>query len=213
MHIGEGMLPLSVTIPSFVVAGAATAYCLNKVQEEGDPREHIPKAALLAAAFFTLSTIQIPIPPASVHLILGGLMGVMLGWYSIPAVMVALFFQAVMFSHGGLTTLGVNGIILGIPPIVAYGIFQLYKPKETDSLKKSGAIALVASLVATTLSVGLFVGFLTSAIPDYLDQAAERSAIVALAFAHVPVIIVEAIVTAFIVVYLRRNKPQLLSGL
>lgn len=213
MHIAEGILPLSVTIPSYAVTAAATAFCLHKIDKDGDPREHIPKAALLAAAFFTISTISIPVPPASVHLILGGLMGVMLGYYAIPAILVALFFQAVMFGHGGITTLGVNGIVLAIPALIASLFFSLHKPKEDTPMSTSAIMGFAAGVIGAGISVGLFVMFLISFIPAHVDPVAERASTFALAAAHIPVIIVEGIITAFIVVFLRRSNPSLLAGL
>ena len=69
-------------------------------------REGVPKASLLTAAFFVASWIHIPVPPTSVHLVLNGLVGAALGYYAFPAILIGLFFQAVMFQHGGLTTPG-----------------------------------------------------------------------------------------------------------
>ncbi|MEN9223377.1 MAG: energy-coupling factor ABC transporter permease, partial [Thermostichus sp. BF3_bins_97] len=46
---------------------------LAKPDAEQDPRRHLPKAALLTAAFFVASSIHLPLPPASVHLVLNGL--------------------------------------------------------------------------------------------------------------------------------------------
>lgn len=213
MHIAEGILPLAVTIPSYAVTAAATAFCLKKIEKDGDPRQHIPKAALLAAAFFTVSTISIPVPPATVHLILGGLMGVVLGYYAIPAIIVALFFQAVMFGHGGITTLGVNGIVLAIPALVAGMFFHMHKPTKDTPMKTSAIMGFAAGVLGAALSVALFVGFLISFIPAHVDPAAERATTFALAAAHIPVIIVEGIITAFIVVFIRRSNPSLLRGL
>lgn len=213
MHVPEGILPLPVTLAGYVVTAGAAWYCIRQIQKRGDPREHIPKAALLAAAFFSASLIQIPIPPASVHLVLGGLLGVLLGFYAFPAILVALFFQAVMFGHGGLTTLGVNGIILGLPSIFAALFFRMHNPLDNPNNTKTAFFGFISGSFATALSALLFILFLFYTIPAHLDATAEKSAIITLALAHIPVILVEGIVTAFIVVFLRQTKPQLLAGL
>ncbi len=88
------------------------------------PQANIPKASLLTAAFFVGSSIHIPLPPTSIHLILNGLMGTLLGYYAFLAIPIGLFFQAVIFNHGGMSTLGVNTIIMGVPAIAAYHLFR-----------------------------------------------------------------------------------------
>lgn len=98
---------------------------LRKINQQPNPEENIPKAALMTAAFFVATWIHIPVPPTSVHLVLNGIMGVVLGWYAVPAIVVGLFLQVVMFQHGGLTTLGVNATMMGVPALLAFGIFQL----------------------------------------------------------------------------------------
>ncbi|MDO4769685.1 MAG: cobalt transporter CbiM [Brachymonas sp.] len=212
MHIPDGMLPLPVTLGGYVAATAVTAYCVYKIKRRGDPREQIPKASLLAAAFFTVSLIHIPIPPTSVHLIMAGLLGVMLGYFAFPAIMVALFFQAVMFGHGGLTTLGINGIVIGLPALLAAALFRL-RPKPAASTAQTAFWGLIAGAVATLATVVLFTVFLYTSIPPHLDATAERAAIVTLGLAHIPVMVIEGIVTALVAVFLQKNKPQLLQGL
>ena len=80
---------------------------------------------MLAAAFFVASSIQIPLPPASLHLIFSGLLGAVLGYYAFLAILIGLFFQALFLGHGGFSTLGLNAIIIGVPALVGHAIFQL----------------------------------------------------------------------------------------
>ena len=70
------------------------------------------------AAFFAGSLIAIPVGPSSVHLMLGGLIGLMLGTAAFPALFVALALQALLFGMGGLTTLGVNTLNMALPGVV-----------------------------------------------------------------------------------------------
>ena len=213
MHVPDGILPLPITLAGYAVSAAAAGYCIYKIKQRGDPREDIPKAALLAAAFFSASLIQIPIPPASVHLVLGGLLGAMLGWFAFPAILVALFFQAIMFGYGGLTTLGVNGIVLGLPALLSALVFRVYTRTPAPSKMRTAVFGFGTGAMATALSVLLFTLFLYYTIPAHLDASLERSAIITLGVLHIPVIIVEGLATAFIVAYLRRAKPQLLGNL
>ena len=112
-HIPDGVLSLPVLVGGGVIAAGAVGLGLKKI---GD--EDIPRTAILASGFFALSLFALPVGPSSIHLLLGGLMGIVLGTAIFPAVCVALLLQAVMFGFGGLTTLGVNIINIALPGAV-----------------------------------------------------------------------------------------------
>jgi len=81
MHLPDGVL-------SSQVIGISTALCAGGVIV-GLRRldyEYVPRVGMLAAVFFVATLIRIPFPPASVHLLLNGLMGVLLGWAAFPAI-------------------------------------------------------------------------------------------------------------------------------
>jgi cobalt/nickel transport system permease protein len=213
MHIPDGILPVPVTAAGYVATAAVTWYSLRKIRQKEDARRDIPKASLLTAAFFVVSLIHIPIPPPSVHLVLNGLMGVLLDYYAFPAILIGLFFQAVMFGHGGLTTLGVNAIIMGLPAIIAAWLFRLRRVGNKESPRKDGTFGFIAGFVAMGLSVGMFVAILLLWIPAELNVATEQAAIYTLAIAHLPLMVIEGVITAFLVVFLRRVRPTMLSSL
>ncbi len=213
MHIPDGILPISVNAGGYAATAAVTWYSIRKIKQKENPREGIPKASLLTAAFFVVSWIHIPMPPTSVHLVLNGLLGALLGYYAFPAILIGLFFQAVMFGHGGLTTLGVNAVIMGLPAILAYYIFRLRKLGSRESPKKDGAFGFLAGAVAIGVSVAIFVGILVTNLPsDFISVTAERAAIYTLAIAHLPLLGIEGAITAFLVVFLRRVRPEILDG-
>ena len=61
--------------------------------------------AILAAHFFVGSLIHVPVGPSSVHVVLNGLLGMLLGWAAFPSIFVALMLQAILFQYGGITVL------------------------------------------------------------------------------------------------------------
>jgi cobalt/nickel transport system permease protein len=213
MHIPDGILPIGVTTAGYAATAAVTWYSLHRIRQKENPRQDIPKASLMTAAFFVVSLIHIPLPPTSVHLVLNGLMGALLGYYAFPAILIGLFFQAVMFGHGGLTTLGVNAIIMGLPAIIGAYIFRLRKIGNQESPRKDGVFGFLAGFVALGISVALFVVILLTNIPADLNASVERSAIFVLAIAHLPLMAIEGVITAFLVVFLRRVRPTMLSSL
>src|SRR5207302_5573020 len=83
-----------------------------------------PRIALLTAAFFVASSMHIPVPPASVHLLLNGLVGVILGWRAPLAIAVGLLLQALLLGHGGFLAVGVNTCVVTVPALVAWALFR-----------------------------------------------------------------------------------------
>jgi len=206
MHIPDGILPAAVTIGGYATAAGITALTLRKYK-----REDIPKVSLLTAAFFVASWIHIPIPPTSVHLVLNGLMGVVLGPMAFPAILIGLFFQAVMFQHGGLTTLGVNATMMGAPALLAYGIFQLRKLFGQGGRISAGIFAFLGGALGLGISALIALALLITTIPTHMDAAAEHSSIIALTLAHVPLMVIEGIFTALVVIFLMRVSPGLIN--
>lgn len=210
MHIPDGILPLGLTLGGWAAAGGLTAIALNRIKAQPDPRAGLPRASLMTAVFFAASLVHIPVPPTSVHLLLCGLMGAMLGWYAMPAILIGLLFQAVMFGHGGLTTLGVNGVILGLPALAAFALTRAFEGAAHPAATAVASFATGAG--AVLLAVALFVGTLLAGLPGHLDAGAERAAILALALAHLPLALAEGLVVAAVLTYFRRTSPDMICA-
>lgn len=215
MHIPDGFVPPQLCIVGYGLSGFVTWQCLRQIHRHPDPTAQMPKAAMLAAAFFVASSIQIPLPPASLHLVLSGLLGAILGYHAFLAILIGLLFQALFLGHGGFSTLGVNSIIIGVPALVGYGIFQLRRwlPQSLAPAVRYGVSGFLAGAIGMVLAVTLFISILIFAVPVGFDAATERTALLTLGIAHGPLVIVEGIFTALTVTFLQRTKPELLTGL
>ncbi len=123
MHISEGILSGTTAGQGVLLAGAVAAVAGTFVGLRRLDEEQIPKAAVLGSAFFVASAIQVPMLGSSVHLILSGLMGLVLGWAVFPVVLVGLILQLAFFSIGGPTVLGLNTVIMALPGVVCYYLF------------------------------------------------------------------------------------------
>ncbi|NJL21422.1 MAG: cobalt transporter CbiM, partial [Leptolyngbyaceae cyanobacterium SM1_3_5] len=176
------------------------------------PTAGVPKAALLTAAFFVASSIHIPLPPTSLHLILNGSLGAVLGAYAFPAILVGLFLQAVMFGHGGLTTLGLNALVMGLPAIAAAQLFRLHSgfPKRQWTI---ALFAFLAGAIGVGLSTLLFVTLAIAFLPAGLDVATERAAILGLIVTNLPLMLIEGVFTALLIGFLQRVKPELVPAI
>jgi cobalt/nickel transport system permease protein len=212
MHIPDGILPAAVSAAGYATTAVATWYSLRKINQEENPQEGVPKASLLTAAFFVASWIHIPIPPTSVHLVLNGLLGVVLGYYAVPAILIGLFFQAVMFQHGGLTSLGVNATMMAVPALLSFFIFRL---RDRFNLQTNRVGTAIFGFLGGAAGLGLaaLIAFtlLITTIPADIDAATERASITALILSHLPLMLIEGVFTALVVLFLQQVKPALLE--
>ena len=198
MHISEGVLSGPVLISGGALAAVGTAIGLKKLDYD-----RIAQAGILSAAFFVASLIHVPIGPANAHLILNGLVGLLLGWAAFPVILVALILQAVLFQFGGITALGVNTIIMALPAVLCYLICSPF-------LHKKQSLALLASFACGFLSVALSALILGLALIFTEENFFEVSAIVIAT--HIPVMIIEGIITAMCVAFLKKVQPDMLPG-
>ncbi len=114
VHIADGVLNWPWLAAGFIVSAVLAWFGAWKIRDE-----EIPRVALLTAAFFVASQIHVRIGPTSVHLILNGLVGVILGWRAALAIPVGLLLQAILLGHGGVASLGVNCLVMLIPALLA----------------------------------------------------------------------------------------------
>jgi cobalt/nickel transport system permease protein len=163
-----------------------------------------PRVAVLSSAFFTLSLVHIPAPGMHVHLVLCGLMGVLLGWAAFPAVAVALVLQAALFGHGGLTALGVNIVSMAAPGIVlAWACRPLLDPDRADRLSAGGFLIGFGSVVLSGWIAALAV--VASGRPLWTLGTAVL-------VAHLFLGLLEGALTASILAYVGRARPELLTA-
>lgn len=199
MHIVDGALSNPVVIGGAVLAAGGVAMGLRALT-----LERIPAAGVLSASFFVASLIHVPIGPSSVHLILNGLAGLVLGWAAFPALFVGLLLQAVFFGFGGLTVLGVNALNIALPSVLAGLLFgpMIRRGSPLSAAVWAGlggafAIVGTTAMVATALAL----------------SGEEFIAAAHLVFvAHIPIMVIEGFLTGFAVLLARRVKPELFTA-
>jgi len=196
VHIVDGALSNPVVIGGAVAAVGGIAMGLRSL-----PLERIPAAGVLSASFFVASLIHVPVGPSSVHLILNGLAGLMLGWAAFPALFVGLLLQAVFFGFGGLTVLGVNAVNIALPAVL---VGLMFRPLVARGSPLQGAIwggiggALAIALTTLAVAVSLMMS------GDEFILAAKL-----VFFSHIPVMVIEGLLSAAAIFLARRVKPEL----
>lgn len=195
MHIADGVLSPVMIGVTYAAAIGSVAYGAKGIEEDD-----IPKIALMAGTFFAASLISIPIPPSSAHALLCGLIGIILGRRSALAFMPALFLQALLFKHGGLTSLGANTILLFIPAMISYWLYRGLG-KLPPFVKGTIIGALSVCMTVTILIIILF-------LTDPRFAAGDFSPINMLVLSHLPLVLVEGILTGAAAQFLEKAKPD-----
>ncbi|AVM75971.1 cobalt transporter CbiM [Magnetospirillum gryphiswaldense] len=191
-HIPDGIVSTPVLLAGAVIAAAGIGLGLRRLTPE-----RLPKVAVLSALFFVASLVHFPVGLTSVHLMLGGLAGVLLGLAAFPAIAVGLILQAVLFGFGGLLVLGVNIANIALPAVVLglAGRTMLARPALAGLVAGGGAVAGTALMVALSL-----------AMSGREFQVGAQ----ALAVTYVPLLAVEAVFTAALLGLLVKVKPEAL---
>lgn len=198
VHLGDGTVLWQWQAAGFVLAALLAVWGAWRITDE-----EIPRVALLTSAFFVVSLIHIPTGVTSVHLLLNGLLGVILGRRVCLAIPVGLFLQA-MFGHGGYGTLGLNTCIFVLPALLARALFVVGGLRRVTSTE---ALALLGAGVGSFTA--LFTLSLNCLVLHFGGQEDWPALVSFVLVAHVPVVIVEGIVLGSSVPYVARVKPEL----
>jgi len=197
MHIVDGALSAPVLAMSGIAAITGCAIGLKKID-----LDHVPQVGLLSATFFLASLIHVPIGPSSVHLILNGLVGLILGWTAFPALLVGLLLQTVFFGFGGVVVLGVNVVNIALSAVVVHYLFRrrLARRAGNGTVFIWGFLAGGLAIVLTTALVALALAFSGE---EFLPAAKL------VFYAHIPIMILEGFLTGAAVVLIARVRPEM----
>jgi cobalt/nickel transport system permease protein len=198
VHISDGVLPLAMLAAGFLFTLILLVFSMRNIRIE-----EIPKVSLITAALFVASLVHFPIGPTSVHLIMNGLAGILLGRRAFIGVFVALTLQAVFFQHGGLSVLGVNAFNIGVPALLAWQLFEKRRGLKSPRLEAvfgalAGGLAVLTSVLLVSLELLA------------LGEAFNEISLLVIG-AHLPVIIIEALVVGAAAGFLLKVKPEMLA--
>lgn len=200
-HIPDGVLSAPVLTAGAILAAAGCAYGLRQLETD-----RIPHAGLLSAACFVAAMAHFPVGVGSVHLILNGLAGVLLGWAAFPAVAVSVLLQALMFGFGGVAALGVNIVNMAAPAVFAGLLFRVALARFGPADRRTAAVAGLAAGLAVMATAALMATGLALSGGELLT-AAQLALL-----SHLPVAVIEGFVTAAAAGLALRVKPEYFAG-
>lgn len=198
MHISEGFLSGPLLAAGWTVAGAGIALGLKKFDTDTTVR-----VAMTSSVFFLASLINVKVGPSSTHLSLVGPMGLLLGWGAFPAIFTALLLQAVLFQSGGLLVLGANTVSMATSAVLVHLLFG--RPVRAGSAKISALASFFAGGCGVVFSIGFLGLWLTLSDPNL------AATVKTLFLLHLPLAVIEGIVTLFMTSFLRKTAPDILK--
>lgn len=210
MHVPDGFISPKFYLPAFAAAGALWAGSIRAVRRMLDA-ETIPQLAVLTALAFILMMIALPLPGGtSAHASGVAILAVLFGvWPAFLSISLVLLLQALLFGMGGITTLPVNALTMGMGgALAAVGAFRAIRPlNETAALFVAGWLAVVipAALLAVALGVQPLIAHTADGTPLFFPFTL-RVTLPAVVLPHTLIGIGEGVLTVTVYYSLERMR-------
>jgi cobalt/nickel transport system permease protein len=223
MHIPDGYLGpqtygvlYAVMIPIWALASRIVRRTLSQ--------RYVPFMAMGAAFSFVIMMFNIPIPGGSTgHAIGGVIIAILLGpWAALIAISIALVIQALLFGDGGVTAIAANCFNMAfVMPMIGYWIYRLVSHGAPLTARRrwiAGAIGGYVGLNVAAVSTGVMFGLQpliargANGQPLYFPYPL-KVAVSVMAAEHLFLFgIIEAVITALLVIYFQRSAPSMLEA-
>jgi cobalt/nickel transport system permease protein len=138
MHIADGIIATEILVTANVVCVGALYLAGRRVEPE-----EIPRMGFVGASLFAVSLLHFPLAGTSVHAALLGLAGILLGRRVLPVLFVVLLFQALLFQHGGLLSVGLNTLNQAAGALVASVIWRSPLTSVVARAFLAGSVAIL----------------------------------------------------------------------
>ena len=211
MHMADALISPEVGIVMLAATAGVAAYSIQKVKPELDDKK-VPFMGVMGAFVFAAQMINFTIPGtgSSGHLAGGILLAALLGPYGGFLTMLSvLLVQALFFADGGLLAYGANVFNMGFYAcFIAYPLMKAILRKGY-SAKRIFAGSMIASIAA--LQLGAFSVVLETLFSGKteLPFAVFTSLMQPI---HLAIGVVEGLVTAAVVTFVWKARPEILEG-
>ena len=145
IHLPDGILPTWLWVSGFVAAIMVWVIFFRLIKRE-DLGKRLPLLGMMAAAMVLGASVEV-IPPVY-HINLIVISAILLGPSLIFLATFVVNVILALFGHGGITVIGLNTLILSIEGIAGYYLFQLL----WNMLRKLSLAAFLATFLALMVS-------------------------------------------------------------
>ncbi|MGX7724736.1 energy-coupling factor ABC transporter permease [Rhodococcus sp. 5G237] len=209
LHMGDGLIADRASAWFFVIAVIGVSIAAWYARSDLNKRS-VPTAAAVCALLFALQVVDVPVlPDVSGHVVGGALAAILLGpFVGAVALTIVLVVQAFVFADGGLSALGANVtnmVLVAIAAgfLTATALRALCEHRGVRRFVMLGLVSFVGGFVSVLAAV-------TGFVVEYAlggTFAVPVSNIGFLYATHIPVGLVEGVVTAAVVLAVARVFP------
>lgn len=211
MHMADALLSPAVGGGMWVATAATIAYSSRRLKRDFDDSK-IPLMGVLAAFIFAAQMINFTIPGtgSSGHLGGGLILAILLGPYAgFLAMASVLTVQALFFADGGLLALGCNIFNLGFCAcFIAYPL--VYRPLAGARPTPGRILAGALAAAVISLQLGAF-GVVLETLASGISALPFATFTVLMLPIHLAIGIVEGLVTAMVIGFISRARPELMG--
>ncbi len=212
MHMADALLSPTVGGTLWAATAGTILFASNRLKKDLDDSK-IPLMGVLGAFIFAAQMINFTIPAtgSSGHLGGGMILAILLGpWAAFLTMASVLMVQALFFADGGLLALGCNIFNLGFFPCFLVYPF-LYKPLvgHQPTLGRITVAAVVSAVIG--LQLGAFCVVLETVVSG-VSELPLGAFLLMMQPIHLAIGVVEGLVTAAVVSFIWRARPEILGG-
>lgn len=211
VHMADALISPAVGGTMLAVSAGAAAYSINKIQKEMDEKK-IPLMGVMGAFVFAAQMINFTIPGtgSSGHLGGGILLSILLGPYAGFLTMASiLLIQALLFADGGLLAYGCNLFNMGFYScFIAYPLIYKWFTRKGITSKNIFWGSMLSAV--TGLQMGAF-SVVLETLASGKTQLPFGTFVLLMQPIHLAIGIVEGLVTAAVVTFVWKARPELLE--
>ncbi|MDO8302611.1 MAG: energy-coupling factor ABC transporter permease [Sedimentisphaerales bacterium] len=215
------LLSVPVAISTLGIAGGAMAV-ICRAAKRYITSEKVPLMGILGAFIFAAQMVnfQLPLMPGtSGHLVGSVLLAIILGPHLGAIVITSVvILQCLIFQDGGILAIGCNIINMGlVPSYIGYGVYRVINPSTCGGCHPSSGKAwrvYLASICACI--IGIESGAMlvpVEAVMSGVLSVPFKTFFLTMAGVHVLVGLVEGVVTAAVLGYLQKVRPDIVANM
>lgn len=210
IHLEDGSFTLFWALAWWIVAIAIIGLFIFWIRSvRKNDNKTITIAAFCTAASFAIFQISIPIA-GGIHMNLTPLIGILTGPFIGGLVTFIVNILSAAIGHGGWGMIGANTLVNITEVTSAWVIYKSLKSAGFPTVSRTGITTISALFIGNLVMVGIIV--LSGIQGSHLTARQTLEGLSLLIAVNMAVAVIEAAITAFIVHYIEKRRPDMLGA-
>jgi cobalt/nickel transport system permease protein len=209
IHLPDGTFSIQWVIIWWILAIIILGLCLywlKKIRKIDN--KTITLAAMLTAASFAIFQVSIPLF-GGVHINLTPLIGILAGPAIGSIIVLIVNILSAAIGHGGWGMIGANILVNMTEVTVSYAIYKSLLKLNLDTFSRAGIATIIGLLFGNIAMISII---LISGIQGvHQDITTTFYGLSLIAAVNMGVAIIESFITGYVVSYIKRIRPDMLS--